>query len=398
LRGFSFSALDLGRVFFIFSFAKFAQRGIFKIPVQKMPRYHFGTTRRAGKSTLFTGKSKMATTYSIQQRHKAKGIMTWYLRTCSGGKQKFESLHTTKKGEALQILQSIKLKAAMPEMPGLADKDIGSMIRDWLRQVEVVIGGDGKTYMAYHSRIKKWGEWCAENAVRTHADFTSQMAYNFVQDLAGRLAPKTVHEIVKIVKKCREWNIDTFDLRQFDPFKSVKTPKLKKGRVEFWTSEEVERILALAPTPAYRAFWGLMAYAGLRFSEARNLKACDARGGLIRVVNGKGGKSAELPVSAKLAELIKPYLNVKGLLIPEADVPLRSDKAINCLKIAVGIARIPGEVSHHKLRHSFASELLRKSVNPKTVQELMRHSSIDTLFDHYAHVLRSDLAEAVEKI
>ena len=31
-------------------------------------------------------------------------------------------------------------------------------------------------------------------------------------------------------------------------------------------------------------------------------------------------------------------------------------------------------------------------------QELMRHSSIDTLFDHYAHVLRSDLAEAVERI
>ena len=57
-----------------------------------------------------------------------------------------------------------------------------------------------------------------------------------------------------------------------------------------------------------------------------------------------------------------------------------------------------GEVSHHKLRHSFASELLRNGTNPRTVQELMRHSSIDTLFDHYAHVLRSDLAEAVEKI
>lgn len=341
----------------------------------------------------------MGTTYSIQQRHKAKGIMTWYLRTCSGGKQKFESLHTTKKGEAMQILQSIKLKAAMPEMPGLADKDIGSMIRDWLRQVEVVIGGDGKTYMAYHSRIKKWGEWCAKNAVRTHADFTSQMAYNFVQDMAGRLAPKTVHEIVKIVKKCREWNIETFDLREFDPFKSVKTPKLKKGRVEFWTSEEVDKILKNAPSMAFRAFWGLMAYAGLRFSEARSLKAADAQGGMIRVVNGKGGKSAELPISSKLATLIKPYLKNEGLLIPKIEVPMRSDKAIIYLKIAVGVAGIEGgEISHHKLRHSFASELLRKSVNPRTVQELMRHSSIDTLFDHYAHVLRSDLAEAVEKI
>lgn len=324
--------------------------------------------------------------------------MTWYLRTCSGGKQKFESLHTTKKGEAQQILQSIRMKAALPSLPGTADKDIESMVRDWLRQMDVVIGNDSRTYMAYRSRIKKWKEWCESSSIRTNSDFNAQAAYLFVQDLSEKLSPKTVTEVVKLVKKCLEWNIDTFDLKRSDPFKSVKTPKLKKGRVEFWTSEEVERILALAPTPAYRAFWGLMAYAGLRFSEARNLKACDARGGLIRVVNGKGGKSAELPVSAKLSELIKPYLNGQDLLIPEADVPLRSDKAINCLKIAVGIAQISGEVSHHKLRHSFASELLRKSVNPKTVQELMRHSSIDTLFDHYAHVLRSDLAEAVEKI
>lgn len=69
------------------------------------------------------------------------------------------------------------------------------------------------------------------------------------------------------------------------------------------------------------------------------------------------------------------------------------------IKIAVELSNVtPGETSHHKLRHSFASELLRKGVNPRTVQELMRHSSIDTLFKHYAHVLRSDLAEAVELI
>ena len=340
----------------------------------------------------------MATTYSIQQRHKAKGIMTWYLRTCSEGKQKFESLHTTKKGEAMQILQSVRMKAAMPSLPGTNDKDIDSMVRDWLRQVEIVSGNDGRTYMAYRSRIRKWKKWCESSSVRTHSDFNAQAAYRFVQEMSESLAPKTVSEVVKLVKKCLEWNIETFDLKQSDPFKSVKTPKLKKGRVEFWTVDEVRRILELAPSPAYMAFWGLMAYAGLRFAEARNLKACDARGGLIRVVNGKGGKSAELPISSKLSELIKPFLKNDGLLIPESEVPLRSDKAINCLKVAVGIARIPGEVSHHKLRHSFASELLRQSVNPRTVQELMRHSSIDTLFDHYAHVLRSDLADAVEKI
>ncbi len=341
----------------------------------------------------------MATTYSIQQRKKAQGIMTWYLRTCSGGRQKFESLHTTKKGEAQAILNQIRARAMMPALPGTGDKAISSMVLDWLRQIDLAIGSDGLTYPAYRSRIGSWDRWCKDNGIVKHSQFTAQEAYRFVQELSSKLAPKTVTEIVKCTKKCREWNIETFSLTEFDPFKSIKLPRVKKGRVEFWTSEEVERILELAPTPAFRAFWGLMAYAGLRFSEARNLRSCDAEKGFIRVIGGKGGKDAELPISGKLAALIRPFLGKgEALLIPKDDVPIRSDKAINTLKIAVGIARIKGEVSHHKLRHSFASELLRNGVNPKTVQELMRHSSIDTLFDHYAHVLRSDLAEAVERI
>ena len=338
-------------------------------------------------------------TYSIQQRKKAQGIMTWYLRTCVNGKQKFESLHTTKKSEATAILERLKMKAAMPSMPGMNDRDIESMAKDWLKQVELVVGWDGKTRMAYSSRIKKWTAWCKDNGIRNHSQFTAPFAYAFVQDLSASLAPKSVSEVVKVVRKCREWNTETFDLQEFNPFKSIKTPKIPKGRVEFWTGEEIEKILENAPSMAYRAFWGLMAYAGLRFSEARNLRKENVHNGLITVINGKGGKNAELPVSKKLAELIKPYMRGEGLLIPPIEIPMQSDKAVVALKIAVGIAGIEGgKVSHHKLRHSFASGLLRQGTNPRTVQELMRHSSIDTLFDHYAHVLRSDLAEAVERI
>ena len=338
-------------------------------------------------------------TYSIQQRKKAQGIMTWYLRTCVNGKQKFESLHTTKKSEAQKILDQIKMKAALPSMPGMNDKDIESMSKDWIRQVEMVLGKNGKTAMAYGFRIQSWTRWCERNGIRNHSQFTAQEAYSFVRDISETLSPKTVSEVVKVVRKCREWNTETFDLRDFNPFKSVKTPKIKKGRVEFWTKEEVDRIMKNAPSMAYRAFWALMAYAGLRFSEARNLRKENVHNGLITVINGKGGKNAEIPVSSKLAELIKPYMKGEGLLIPKIEVPMRSDKAIKFLKVAVNVAGIEGgEISHHKLRHSFASELLRHGTNPRTVQELMRHSSIDTLFDHYAHVLRSDLAEAVERI
>ena len=338
------------------------------------------------------------TTYSIQQRHKAKGVMTWYLRKCIDGKQTFESLHTTKKSEAVRILEGMKARAMMPNLPGTNDKPIEEMVHDWLKQVEVVIGYETKTYKAYNSRIKRWNKWCIEKEIRMMSEFTASEAYRFVQELNEIMAPKTIIEIVKLVHKCLEWNIETFDLIKITPLKTIKLPKVKSGRVEFWTSEEIDKIMEKAPSPPYKAFWGLMAYAGLRFSEARNLKASDIKNGIINVINGKGGKDGEIPVSSKLSELIRPFMGNEGLLIAKEDVPLRSDKAINKLKIAVGLAGIPGEVSHHKLRHSFASELLRNGVNPKTVQELMRHAAIETLFKHYAHVLRSDLVEAVEKI
>ena len=118
----------------------------------------------------------------------------------------------------------------------------------------------------------------------------------------------------------------------------------------------------------------------------------------IQVINGKGGKDADVPISSKLAAIIAPFAGRSGLLVPESAVPLRSDKAIVELKIAVKMSKASGEeISHHKLRHSFASELLRKGVNPEAVKELMRHSgSMEVLFKHYAHVQRGDLKEAVE--
>lgn len=123
-----------------------------------------------------------------------------------------------------------------------------------------------------------------------HTDFSAAAAYGFVRDLSEEIAPKTVREVVKVVRKCIEWNTETFDLKRMDSFRSVRTPKVRSGRVEFWTSDELERILENAPSDAFRAFWGLMAFAGLRFSEARFLKRASVRSGqgLVAVQRAHG--------------------------------------------------------------------------------------------------------------
>lgn len=341
----------------------------------------------------------MTTTFTIRQKNKNKGILTWYLRTCTNGKESFESLHTTKKGEAIAILNSVKMKAAIPEESKPQNQTIKEGSCDWLSQIAITYGSRSKTALAYTCRLKNWTEWCEKNRLIFISDFHAKQAYNFVKFLSEKFAPKTITEIIKVVKSCVQWVCDTNNIEYKNPFKSIKPPKQKKERKEFWTIEEVEQILSVAPSLYYKALWALMAYAGLRFNEARTLRISNIKNGIITIINGKGGKNAEVPISNKLEPIIAPLLqNTEELLIPKDSVPKRSDKAILHLKIAVKTLGLNGEISHHKLRHSFASELLRKGVNPRTVQELMRHSSIDTLFDYYAHILRSDLADAVNKI
>ena len=338
-------------------------------------------------------------TYSIVQRHKSSGIKTWYLRTYQDGKTSFKSLKTESKKQATEMLERIKLAKYLPQAVDPNDVPIVGAVDGWVKSVEYEFGPDGLTTRAYKARIKHFSRFAERCGINTFSQLSPQIMEEFARSLDGK-ASKTVHEIVKVVNACVTWTEKNYSLPHRDLFGSIKLPQGRTGRVEFWTSDEVERLLAAAPSESFRAFWALMAYAGLRFAEARNLTVENVHGNTITVINGKMGKDADVPISKKLASIIDPFLDHEGLLIPKTDVPMRADHAIFVLRAAASVAKISGKVSHHKLRHSFASELLRAGVNTKAVQELMRleAESMAVLFKHYAHVRRSDLDDAVNRI
>ena len=339
----------------------------------------------------------MDVTYSISQRKKNIGILTWYLRTNSGGRVTYKSLKTTNKKEASAALAQINAQRFSPNQEGTGDVEMATVIDEWMLHVEFRFGKNAKTTAAYRSRLAQFRAFCESYGLKKYSAVTPFALEKFAQQCAV-YAPKTQLEIIKTARMCVQWGIENFNLPDRDKFKAIHVKNVRPSRHEFWTPDEVGAILAHAPSAAYKALWALMAYAGLRFAEARNLKAENCKNGTIQVINGKGGKDADVPISSKLAAIIAPFIDGDGLLVPENEVPLRSDKAIMELKIAVRLANASGsEISHHKLRHSFASELLRKGVNPEAVKELMRHSgSMEVLFKHYAHVQRNDLKEAVE--
>jgi len=157
----------------------------------------------------------------------------------------------------------------------------------------------------------------------------------------------------------------------------------------------------------------LMAYMGLRVGEVHllNVQDYNEERGTLQVF-GKGRKWRTLPVPSAVAEFL-------GLAIRERLTPWRDGE--NALFISQKGTRLsirniqqiaadtfdkfqedvePGQrlpYSSHKLRHSFATMLLRQGTDLRTVQELLGHSSIQTTII-YTHVSNREKQEAISRL
>ncbi len=151
----------------------------------------------------------------------------------------------------------------------------------------------------------------------------------------------------------------------------------------------------------------LLADAGLRVSELAGLNLEDlnlAGNGSVRVM-GKGNKERMVPLNAPLCELIREYLAHKpgsrdgALFVTEAGNRL-AVRSIQRLIRIVGDRcqfQLSRPLSPHKLRHAFATRLLRETGDITLVQRALGHEDITTT-TIYARVADRDLEEAMARL
>jgi len=132
---------------------------------------------------------------------------------------------------------------------------------------------------------------------------------------------------------------------------------------------------------------GLLYGAGLRISEALSLSRADAPiGATDRVaVRGKGGKTRVVPVIEPVRRLIEDYLalcpydlSARPLFVGARGGPLSPriiQLAVERMRGALGL---PAGATPHALRHSFATHLLGRGGDLRTIQELLGHASLST--------------------
>jgi len=188
-------------------------------------------------------------------------------------------------------------------------------------------------------------------------------------------------------------------------------PRMPRLLPETLSAAETERLLLAPPPDALldRALLELLYAAGLRVSEALRLDLEDISldGGFVRVI-GKGDRERLVPVGEVALEAIRAWLaGARPTIVAAHHVePIRGgplflgvtgkrlvrQQAWSIVKRAAASAGLPGRVSPHTLRHSFATHLLEGGADLRIVQELLGHASISTT-QLYTHVTGERIRE-----
>ena len=167
--------------------------------------------------------------------------------------------------------------------------------------------------------------------------------------------------------------------------------------------EEVQRLFACTPNLKHRAILMTIYSAGLRVSEALNLRISDIDSDRkqIRITSGKGEKDRFTLLSERLLVKLRQYYleySPKHYLFESYDGSKYSASSIRkVLKRSVQRAGIDKPVKVHTLRHSFATHLLENGTNLRYIQDLLGHTSAKTT-EIYTHVSSKKLSDVVSPL
>ncbi len=199
-----------------------------------------------------------------------------------------------------------------------------------------------------------------------------------------------------------------------NPAKAMRTPRREKRLPSFLDEKEIAALLAAPQGDAFdtlrdRAILEVLYSGGLRVSELSglDLHALDLGQGVARVL-GKGRKERLALLGGPAVAALREYLDARRDLLSHLEreteavflnrlggrLDVRSVRRL--LDKHVTAAGIGKAVSPHTLRHSFATHLLNRGMDLRSVQELLGHASIATT-QIYTHVTTARLKEVYDR-
>jgi integrase/recombinase XerD len=288
--------------------------------------------------------------------------------------------------------------------------ELASAISSFLTHVKVEKGLAANTYSAYKRDLAKFEEF----AKKRKLELEKISQDNLVDFLAAlyrqKLESKTVARHLASLRNFFRY-AQVHELIAEDPALNLESPKIRKTLPGYLRLEEVERLLKqpdgnTPPGLRDRAMLEVLYSTGLRVSELTGLKVSDldAKVGCVRCI-GKGDKERVVPVGRKALGIVEKYLREgrpellkggrTGAVSSFLFVNRRGGKIsrVGVWKILSNYGKQAGlrrSLTPHMLRHSFATHLLERGADLRSVQLMLGHADISTT-QIYTHVVEERL-------
>ena len=192
---------------------------------------------------------------------------------------------------------------------------------------------------------------------------------------------------------CREGTLE------HNPAEAIPTPRLEKRLPSFLDEQQIATLLGTPSTEKWqglrdRALLETLYSTGMRVSElvGLNLDDVDEISGTV-IVRGKGKKERLCPIGETALRVIRTYHAKRpkkirvpyALFVSQKGTRLTVRQVDRLIAAYVQRAQLPPSISPHSLRHSFATHLLDRGADLRSVQELLGHASLSTT-QIYTHV------------
>lgn len=288
-----------------------------------------------------------------------------------------------------------------------------SLLDSFLTYLAVEKGLSENTLESYGRDIRKFLSFVDKKGITAAEGIKYNDILDFLSDSKeqGYSATSTVRSIVSIKQFFKYLLLEK--VIEENPTAHIRTPRMKKSIPGVITLDEVERILS-APdesTPEGlrdAAMLEILYATGIRVSELIGIKLNDVNFELgFVIVYGKGSKERIVPIGDKAKEKLIEYLrDSRPALLKSRDA-----KALFVTRLCRGMTRqgfwkiiknnalkagIAKKISPHTLRHSFATHLLERGADLRTIQIMLGHSDISTT-QIYTHVESERLKEIHKK-
>jgi site-specific recombinase XerD len=291
------------------------------------------------------------------------------------------------------------------------ERPIEQLVEDYLAHCRA-IGLSPKTIRhAYGYPLRSvFAPWCAEQGIDDPTALTTRHLDRFVADLIehggkrGELSKHTAWTYAKAAKGFLAWARVEDAKIQAD----VKLPRLPKRLVETLSREEVQSMEVAAGTERDALIIRLLADSGVRVGEFVRLRIQDLQANdrhhYIKV-RGKGDRERLVPISPALhrrlsryAELRRPrdtasdrlFISRRRSRVTGDYEPLTESGVQQLVRDLGERASLKKRVHPHVFRHSAATHMLRRGMNPLLVAQVLGHTSLAMIQNVYSHLTPVD--------